>query len=141
MRCLFAYLHELVRSHICTKSLSSAFLMPLPIDWITLTKLLPGSISTRLKMRGILIPTLATPYVAIRTLLSASLISSYCYLRSFSLTSPLIKTESGIASRSCSPALILSTSIRVLPLSLMPLHILAKYLTLSLFVTRYLSSS
>ena len=38
---------------------------------ITRTKDLPGSISTKLKIRGILIPTLATPYVAIIILLFA----------------------------------------------------------------------
>ena len=46
---------------------------------------------TKLKIRGMLMPTAATPYVAIRTLFVASLISSYCSLRSLSLTSPLIK--------------------------------------------------
>ena len=57
--------------------MSFALRMPLPIDCITLINDLPGSINTKLKILGILIPTLATPYVAIKTLLSDSLISSY----------------------------------------------------------------
>ena len=39
--------------------------MPLPIDCITLTNDLPGSINTKLNILGMLIPTAATPYVAI----------------------------------------------------------------------------
>ena len=50
--------------------------MPRPMLCIKRTKDLPGSIRTRLNILGILIQTLATPYVAIIILLFATDTSS-----------------------------------------------------------------
>ena len=115
--------------------------MPLPILCITLTNDLPGSINIRLKILGMFIPTLATPYVAINTLFVASLISSYCSFLSANFVSPLTKTLSLINSCNFSPAVILSTKTKVFP----PVDILSTsletYVTLASSVTRNFNSS
>ena len=82
---------------------------------ITLTKLLPGSISTKLNILGILIPTAATPYVAMITFPSDVLISSYSSFLSASFISPATKTASGICSIIFLPVSILFTNTNVLP--------------------------
>ena len=102
-------------SQICTLSLSSAFLIPRPILCMTLTNDLPGSMRTRLKILGILMPTAATPYVAIITLFWLVDISSYCSFLSVFFVDPETNTASFIFFSSISPADILSTSISVFP--------------------------
>ena len=103
-------------SQIWTWSLSSALRIPLPILCITRTKLLPGSRRTRLKIRGRLMPTAATPYVAIIILPVAVATSSYSSCLAFALVAPLTNTASSpIRFSSSVPALILSTNTNVLP--------------------------
>ena len=70
---------------------------------------------TRLKILGILMPTLAIPYVAIIILFVAVDTSSYCSFLSGFLVAPDIKTYPGSFFSSISPAEILSTSTSVLP--------------------------
>ena len=128
-------------SHICTLSLSSAFLIPRPILCITLTKLFPGSIRTRLKILGILMPTAATPYVAIIILFWLVDTSSYCSFLSVFYVDPDTNTASLIFFSRISPADILSTSISVFPDVAMSCIVFATHVILVGSVVNHFNSS
>ena len=102
---------------------------------------MPGSNNTKLKIRGILIPTAATPKVATVTLLSIVACSLYSSARFVPFTSPEINTAPSINSVNNLPVSILLTRINVLPDVDMPDIRLLKYFILSLLVTRYFNSS
>ena len=82
---------------------------------MTLTKLWPASMRTRLNILTILIPVDATEYVAITTFPSISCTDLYSAFLSSELIAPETNTESGIICSSNFPVSILSTNTKVLP--------------------------